>query len=185
MMEVPSENAGANQLKEVVREVLTLKNQLAMLVPKTRVKIEDTGTPRVKMEDDNDATTLSQRNIDPECIDLVSDDDYGDGEQEHVQLPHPLVTQNRTKYPTKSQYTKPPPTLRESNHEHESAEASPKRPRVKSSVQDHQKKLYSKPPPTLLQSDHEHESAEASPKRPRVKSSVQDHKKKRILRLSS
>jgi hypothetical protein len=145
MMEVPSGNAGANQLKELVREVLTLKNQLAMLVPKTRVKIEDTGTPRVKMEDGNDATTLSQRNIDPECIDLVSDDDNGDGEQEHVQLPHPLVTQNRSKHPTKSQYMKPPPTLRESDHKHASVEASPKRPRVRSSVQDHQKNYIRSP----------------------------------------
>ena len=116
--------------------VLSLKEQVDKLLPDSKIKTEEMMPPRVKIED-------GLKN-EKECIDLVSDDDDAHRPQEHVENTFPPVLQHPAKRPKKSMYTKPLPTQLPSNMETSSAEPSPQRPRVKSSVQNHKKKAYSK-----------------------------------------
>jgi hypothetical protein len=125
-----------NKIDELVTMVLSLKEQVDKLLPDTKIKTEEMMPPRVKIED-------GLKN-DKDCIDLVSDDDDAHRPQEHGDNTLPPVLQHPAKRTKKSMYTKPLPTLLPSEMETTSAEPSPKRPRVKSSVQNHKKKSYSK-----------------------------------------
>ncbi len=125
-----------NKIEELVTIVLALKEQGDKLRPDTKIKTEDMMPPRVKIED-------GLKN-DKECIDLVSDDDDAHRPQEHVDNTLPPLLQDPPKRIEKSMYTKPLPTLLPSEMETTSAEPSPQRPRVKSSVQNHKKNRISK-----------------------------------------
>jgi hypothetical protein len=89
--------ADANLIKELFMGMQTLQKQMDMLVPNPKVKTEETGTPRVKIEAGYHASTFPQGNNDAGCIDLVSNDDAADGAHEHAHDPAPGVLHNPPK----------------------------------------------------------------------------------------
>jgi hypothetical protein len=125
-----------NKINELVAMVQSLTEKFDQLQPETIIKTEERMPSRVKME--------PGLIYDKDCIDLVSDDDDADPPQEDVYEPLPPVQPHPLKRLKKSMYTKPLPSLHPSTMQSNSAEPSPKRPRVKSSGQNHKKKAYSK-----------------------------------------
>ena len=125
-----------NKMNELVAMVQSLTEKLDQLQPETKIKTEERLPPRVKME--------PGLKYDKDCIDLVSDDDDAHGPQEHVDKSLPPVPPPPAKRIKKSMYTKPDPRLLPSDRDNTSPEPSPKRPRMKSSGKNHNKKAYSK-----------------------------------------
>ena len=134
-----------NKIDELHNMILTLKEEMEKLRPDTKIKSKESMPPRVKIEDMPPRVKIEDgRQNDAECIDLVSDDDDAHREQEHVGETLSPVVQHPAKRIKKSMYTKPHPTMLRSEIKTTSTEPTPKRPRVKTSVQTHTKKAYSK-----------------------------------------
>ncbi len=74
-----------NKIDELHNLFLTLKEEMEKLRPDTKINSKETMHPRVKIEDMPPRVKIEDGlQNDEECIDLVSDDDDANREQEHV-----------------------------------------------------------------------------------------------------